>query len=368
MLEKRCSAIVGRNVLCYGAYANVLNAAQRSSTRITEILLEEGQTLFPGFIDPHVHIVLSAMLYEFEDFGPFVGHELRCGYSPAFVREHLVSILKDRTPGQHWVLGKLLDPSLMPFSTRNSKRTLNKLARLDTDFFDSITGDVPVMILSASLHTAYVNTQVLSVLFKKFEELRRQFKDLDAYRAHVNARGGLQEMTEIIQAMECVPLWQLAPMVAKLNSNLEKVFKGAFAVGITTLYDAGMTAEQKIALEGYLALHRRAPRIGYAQVVSSIKEARALPPAKPVTRERFDRGLYQGHVKLVSDGSNQGLTGFQNEVYCCEPAGNYGQFNFGNEASTPKEYKALFETILNKGYSMMVICQQFPHFSILILL
>lgn len=318
------------------------------------MVLGKEQALLPGFVDPHVHIVTSAMLCEFEDFGPFVGQRLRKDYSPLFVRKMLIGLLPSCRGTKRWVVGKLLDPSLMPFSRHSGKGGLNQLAAFDTDYFDRITTEVPVLILSASLHTAYVNTPVLRVIYHRFHALRSQFPNLEAYRAHVNAQGGLQEMQAIIQAVECIPAFQLAAMVEKLYVNLDKFFKTACSLGLTTLYDAGMNTVQKMVLRSFLDLHEGVPRIGYAKLISSKKEAEALPMAKPVTRERFERGLYQGHVKLVSDGSNQGLTGFQEEPYCCDPAGNYGHFNFGTGCSTPAVYKSLFETVLRKGHSMMV--------------
>ncbi len=56
-----------------------------------------------------------------------------------------------------------------------------------------------------------------------------------------------------------------------------------------------------------------------------MKEAQQLDPYKPLTEMKQ---LYQGSVKIISDGSNQGLTGYQYEAYLCEPADNTGIFNF----------------------------------------
>jgi len=71
------------------------------------------------------------------------------------------------------------------------------------------------------------------------------------------------------------------------------------------------------------------------------------------------KDIFIGHIKIVSDGSNQGLTGFQMQSYECEPANNYGNFNFGDEfdkhpVQLPDRFLELFNIIIVKGYDMMV--------------
>ena len=55
---------------------------------------------------------------------------------------------------------------------------------------------------------------------------------------------------------------------------------------------------------------------------------------------------------MISDGSNQGFTGFQNEAYCCEPPNNKGFFNSPSH-STPDnlttEYFNIIKSVVKRN-------------------
>ena len=82
--------------------------------------LSDGQTLLPGFIEPHVHIVPTPMIWTFPDFGPFDGQDYRKGYDLDWLKKKIAGTKKmlelsgDLARGA-WILGTQLDPSLMPF-------------------------------------------------------------------------------------------------------------------------------------------------------------------------------------------------------------------------------------------------------------
>jgi predicted amidohydrolase YtcJ len=65
------------------------------------------------------------------------------------------------------------------------------------------------------------------------------------------------------------------------------------------------------------------------------------------------------HVKIVSDGSNQGLTGYQESPYCCEPADNVGAFNYCDPgqprpSAVPAAFQRLVSAACDKGWPVMV--------------
>ena len=69
--------------------------------------------------------------------------------------------------------------------------------------------------------------------------------------------------------------------------------------------------------------------------------------------------IYIGNIKLVSDGSNQGLTGYQSDDYCCLPKDNHGLFNFPNDGAShpveiPQEYKDLVKQANSQGWPLMI--------------
>ena len=95
-------------------------------------------------------------------------------------------------------------------------------------------------------------------------------------------------------------------------------------------------------------------RIGYTIICETLEDAKGLSPYEPLTEFKC---VHQLSVKLVSDGSNQGLTGYQNKAYLCEPPNNNEYFNFPYK-STPDEvtplFKQIVKTIEDKGWPLII--------------
>ncbi len=53
----------------------------------------------------------------------------------------------------------------MPFELAEKPGGLNKLATFDLNFLDGIVNDIPLLIVSASMHTVYLNTKALEKIF-----------------------------------------------------------------------------------------------------------------------------------------------------------------------------------------------------------
>ncbi len=234
-----------------------------------------------------------------------------------------------------WILGHSLDPSMMPFEVVEGD--LNVLQRFDCDVMDEVEKEFPVMILSASGHTFYINT---AALFLVYEKAKPDYDTFEAFRKHVNDAGGLQEMEEMNLALSAVPLEQLHQAMLQSDKSLDSFFKLARERGVTLMYDAAMSEKQLHTLAEYLKKYPSSVRIGYALLCSSVEEAQQLDPYKPLTEMKQ---LYQGSVKIISDGSNQGLTGYQHEAYLCEPADNTGLFNFSE-----KDFKDIVKIIVSE--------------------
>jgi predicted amidohydrolase YtcJ len=123
------------------------------------------------------------------------------------------------------------------------------------------------------------------------------------------------------------------------------------------MYDAGMTDGLKSLLDAYLAVNTATVRIGAAQVCNEIKDAEQLPLFTPPTDYK---DIYISHVKVITDGSNQGLTAYQSEPYLCNPKDNYGIYNFGGKEDQkpqqpPVDFEALMEVIIKKkGWPVMI--------------
>lgn len=317
------------------------------STRILEV----GETLLPGLIEPHVHVVMTALMRGWIDFGPFAGQYLRENYSPKWLKDAVKQHIPDDKC--RWILGMMVDPSLMSPSDKKNG-TLNQLVTFNAHFMDEVVKDVPLFLLAASLHTAYVNTLALQRIYDGSETVQVQYDTFDAYLKATN--GVLQEVSGITPALEAIPTSQLLEMATSSFNHLSELFTEAASRGVTLLYDAGMTPEMEGLLKLYMLFHHKAPRIGFARICEDLESARELPEHQKLTEYK---DLYQGNVKLVSDGSNQGLTGYQAEPYSVEPADNLGAFNFppnsqpGSLAETG-EFLPMIKTIMEKGWPLMI--------------
>ena len=109
------------------------------------VLDAEGATILPGFIEPHAHVLPTALFSVLEDVGPFRFDTVD------EVLAHLRTLVADGEPG-HWLAARQFDPSLQ--SGPNE---------LTTDLLDTVSDTVPVIVVNASLHFTYVNSAALAV-------------------------------------------------------------------------------------------------------------------------------------------------------------------------------------------------------------
>ena len=65
----------GGKVVATGSEPEVTTRMKELGTKYTTIKLSAGQTLLPGLIEPHIHIVLTALMMGWNDFGPFNGQD-----------------------------------------------------------------------------------------------------------------------------------------------------------------------------------------------------------------------------------------------------------------------------------------------------
>ncbi|SEW45893.1 hypothetical protein SAMN05428988_6166 [Chitinophaga sp. YR573] len=338
-------------VVATGTEAEVYAFMQQNHPGFVSRELPEGNTLLPGLIEPHVHLVPTAILMGWADVGGFNGQELREGYDIASVSEIIRSGVAKLTTN-HWFLGAGIDPALMPLQKNNKE-----LITIDIDLLDSINDTAPVMLISASMHTLYLNTPALQLVWDNpanFHTLNGYFS-FNEYRRQT--KGQLQQAAGMDPAMQTIPPLQKAAMFLKSFIYLKEIFDTANSRGVTFMYDAGMTDGLKSLLDAYLAVNTATVRIGAAQVCNEIKDAEQLPPFTPPTDYK---NVYISHVKVITDGSNQGLTAYQSEPYLCNPKDNYGIYNFGGKDDTkpqqpPVDFEALMEIIIKKkGWPVMI--------------
>ncbi|WP_161627405.1 amidohydrolase family protein, partial [Pseudogulbenkiania ferrooxidans] len=107
-----------------------------------------GRTLLPGLIDPHAHVLPSALYRHWLQLTPFKGQRLDPQYSyesiSGQIREALSqSTLPEDLHGDPWVLGFGVDPSLM-----------KEWTDINADLLNELSEQTPIALINASGHIA----------------------------------------------------------------------------------------------------------------------------------------------------------------------------------------------------------------------
>jgi predicted amidohydrolase YtcJ len=210
-----------------------------------------------------------------------------------------------------------------------------------------------MMLLSASMHTLYLNTKALEYVFDHNPDIKSEYTTVDRYISET--KGQLQEGLQMTPALKTIKL-QIIAMSIEINRYLTELFHTANSRGVTFMYDAGLNKGSVTLLTKYFETHPEVVRTGGAHLCSNQEDVDKLEPYK---EPEHYKPVYYGHIKVVSDGSNQGLTGYQSAPYLCNPADNTGVFNFpqtGIPANTiPPSYNTLINSVVAvKGWPLMV--------------
>ena len=288
--------MAGGTIIATGTLQHVRDAMQAHQPREVDLA---GRTLLPGFVEPHMHVLPSALYKSWLPLTPFLPaprqQELNLEYSFHSISEQIRAALAqpDTLPkykhGNPWVLGFGVDPSLMqPWEDITATQ------------LDPLSKTVPILLMNSSGHLAYLNTAALQ-----------------AAGIQGNPSGVLTEIG-IAAALLVAPQPGLLPFVA----SLKQVLDNASAMGFTSVFDAGLGAtEQPLAEIGLLKLaaHLGPVRIGAALFTKPEEQAldKWLDHYTPALGSDGDQRFGIRAIKLIADGSNQGLTGYQHAPYAC---------------------------------------------------
>jgi predicted amidohydrolase YtcJ len=259
-----------------------------------------GRTLLPGFVDPHMHVLPSAM-YRSKNWlslTPFKPapqqQELDPEYGFTSISRQISAalaqpeLLPKDSKGNPWVLGFGVDPSLMhPWFDIIRKE------------LDALCSKIPILLVNASGHIAYLNSAALKL-------------------ANIESDSGVLTENNISKALSCAP--QLDP--AEFPMYIKQVLDNATAMGNTTLFDAGLGMGENPKLE--IDLLRTAANTGPVRIGAALFTrpdesmldnwlANYTPDLDSPGDQRFSIKA----IKLIADGSNQGLTGYQTVDYAC---------------------------------------------------
>ena len=258
--------------------------------------------IVPGFIDPHLHVVTSALIEKFL---------LNCDpLNPATqgTFEGTLAFLQQQTqklkPGA-WLLGYGYDPSrLEPRETSDGP----KFPDLTTQVFDEYNlKDNPILIINASGHIAYANTLALKGV------------DTDS------KDGVLIEPEKFEPVLEKALPTQLIKL-PQILEGLTSVIHRWSRKGFTTVFDAGVGLNSPKSDAFVLNIISKLSPMQIAGAAANL-----LPGTANATVGEGDMPkdgatpLKIKAIKLWMDGSTQGFTGALEEKYLPEMIPDYFQ-------------------------------------------
>lgn len=286
--EAEAIAVAGGRIVAVGSRAEV----ERRLGPDTEVLELGDSVCYPGFIEPHAHLWISAIIDHWVDTSPITHGSF----------EQILATLRraaaDLPPGS-WVLAKRYDPSLLPGEPALTRTIL-----------DEVVPDHPVVVLNASMHFVYANSRAIAAA------------DLDdgsvapsggtfGRDAAGRLDGAFGEMPAIGRILTPVPM----ATQDRLQDNVVDVLLTAARRGVTRFHEASTGAlfgAGEVDILHALAATRRLPIRVSAAIVDNAARAFAATPTAPFAGDDMARVT---SWKIVSDGSNQGRSGFQAQPY-----------------------------------------------------
>lgn len=292
--EVQALAIQGGKIVAVGAKDVVIKEWQSSSTKLVDL---KGQTLMPGFVEPHVHIIgttiMEGMWVNLSNFTlPYDTIET--------ITQKLKAQLKN-VPAGGWLAGFGVDPS----------RTSPFMAELTADDLDKVSKDVPIFIINQSGHIGYVNHKALELAGITDKTPNPGSGGIYVKDAQGKLTGKLVEPPSYLAFMTKMPVPTQAQLIGALNGTLKMMASKGITSASEMSVGANLGVEQEVSLYKAVTANNAAPiRIrGYLWAQSLPIGFNAIKP-----NEGDDRFRVIG-VKYIADGSTQGLTAALNDPY-----------------------------------------------------
>ena len=292
--EVQALAVQNGKIVAVGTKDAVTKEWQDSNTKVIDL---QGQTLMPGFVEPHVHIMVTAV---FEG----LGLNLSNFTLPYDTKETLIQKMKaglKNVPAGGWLFGFGVDPS----------RTTPFMSELTADDLDKVSTTVPIFIVNQSGHIGYVNHKALELAAVTNKTPNPAGGGIYVKDAKGQLTGKLVEPPTYLPFMAKMP----NPTEEQLFSAIQGTMKKMASTGVTTASD--MSVGGNFGVDKEIAIYKGI----FAKNTSPIRVrgylfSETLPPGyKAIKPNEGDDHLRFIGVKYITDGSTQGLTAALNQPY-----------------------------------------------------
>lgn len=292
--EVQALAVQNGKIVAVGNKDAITKEWQSSATKVIDL---QGQTLMPGFVEPHVHIIITSV---FEG----IGLNLSNFTLPYDTKETLITKMKAHLktiPQGGWLFGFGVDPS----------RTTPFMAELNADDLDQVSRDVPIFIVNQSGHIGYVNHKAIEIAGVTNKTPNPPGGGIFVKDAKGNLTGKLVEPPSYLPFMAKMP----NPTEPQLLGAIQGTMKKMASTGVTTASDMSVGGnfgvDKEVAIyKGMFAKNMSPIRVrGYLFSESMPAGFNAIKPNDGDDQLRFIG------IKYISDGSTQGLTAALKDPY-----------------------------------------------------
>lgn len=319
-------AVSGGKIIGLGTVAELEGLTDAS----TKMMKPDG-VVIPGLIDPHMHIFTSLLNLTWTD----LSHDA----CPTF--DDVVATIKEtaaKTPNGQYVLGKQFDPSLYPGEPALTRAIM-----------DQVAPDNPVVVMNASMHYLYANSPALAAAGITDDTVEPPGGTFGRVDGKLN--GVIGEAPGILMVIAHLPKPSQADMVSGINT----ILKACAAEGVTSVRESAtgtMAGVAEVAMLHQLnASHRLPVRVSTAQFAimngKTPQEVAAMWKAAGVTPFSGDEMVRSDAWKVVTDGSNQGRSGYFMQPYL-------GEDNGGKADYTPETLEEVLRAGMDDGWQLMI--------------
>jgi predicted amidohydrolase YtcJ len=276
----------------------------------------EGKAVFPGFIDPHCHFYSYGLTLQQADL---------TGTSSVTQVIEILKMHRNKMSAT-WLLGRGWDQN-----DWNDKQFPHK------SMLDKVFPDIPVYLVRIDGHAAFVNSKALEIA---------------GIQAPSHVEGGEILADDhgptgilIDNAMSLVQKFVPDATLQEKCKALSQAEKNCFAVGLTTISDAGLDKEEVLLIDSLQHAGKLSMRI-YAM----------LNPTIANIRQFINHGIYQTDrlhvrsIKLFADGALGSRGALLIEPYSDDPT------NRGLQVSETSFLSGMCKMALEKGYQVNTHC------------
>lgn len=292
--EVQALAIQNGKIVAVGKKDSVLKDWKAANTVEVDL---KGQTMLPGFVEPHVHFIVTSM---FEGLWFNLSNFSLPYDTPETLVQKLKGQLKNVPPGG-WLTGFGVDPS----------RTTPFMAELNADILDTVSKDVPIFIVNQSGHIAYANHKAFEVAGITDKTPNPGSGGIYVKDAQGKLTGKLIEPTSYLPFEAKMP----QPTESQLIGALQKTMKNMASTGVTTASE--MSVGANLGVDKEIAIYKGLAAKGALPLrVRGYLWGEALPVGYNATKPNDGDDMFRMiGVKYIGDGSTQGLTGALKEPY-----------------------------------------------------